>query len=131
MDIRERMLARVLLENSIEGYNASAEIMGVLEPLKVRTISKGDHWAYYYSKSFQKLLHSTLKTKEPFRLIGRPCNVLDIADVYEKSVRAYAHMADRRLGDLKHFSIDYSNATDGLDGELSRYIMESLVQKLP
>jgi hypothetical protein len=105
-----------------ENGQLSCKIHGVLEPLKVRIISKGPAEHYYACKPLQKLLWSTLKDMPCFRAIGRVLNVLDIGEV----------LSVEGCGDrVKNFSIDYSAATDGLSGTYSWKILADLVQNLP
>jgi len=95
-------------------------IQAVLEPMKVRVISKGESLPYYSMRPLQKVLHSTLRKMEPFRLIGRPFCPTDIMDL-------------RKLSDPtdEWFSIDYSAATDGLSWDYSGRILRYIIQDLP
>jgi hypothetical protein len=94
-------------------------IQAVLEPNKIRIISKGEALPYYSCKPIQKALHSTLREMPCFRLIGRPLRISDIEDLTVMSTF-----------DMKWFSIDYSAATDGLSwlysGRIFRYLIEDL-----
>jgi hypothetical protein len=113
---------RLQMELGLCVASCSAQIQGIREPLKVRTISKGNADPYFFSKPFQQCLHGLLKKFPAFRLLGRPCNVSDIDDVLRWS---------RSKGLSQNFSIDYSNATDGLDSALSMWILEELGCELP
>jgi hypothetical protein len=95
-------------------------IQAVLEPLKVRVISKGDALSYFRMKELQKVLHGSLRRMNCFRLIGRPFLETDLIDLRRK--------ADPNW---EWFSIDYSSATDNLSWKLSRRIMEEILLLCP
>jgi hypothetical protein len=101
-----------------------ARVEAVLEPLKVRTISKGPAVEYDAAKPVQKDLHKILRRMNPFRLIGRPFQVGDLTDI---------RRAQERIGSLENhqwLSIDYSSATDGLSARLSEAILDSILSCL-
>nr|APG77202.1 RNA-dependent RNA polymerase [Hubei narna-like virus 8] len=95
-------------------------IQGILEPFKVRVISKGEALPYYSCKPLQKALHGALRDLDPFRLIGRPLSPTDFIDLKKKSTR-----------EDNWFSIDYSAATDGLSWLYSGQIFQRVISKLP
>jgi hypothetical protein len=97
-----------------------ATICAVLEPFKIRLISKGEALPYYGCKKMQIALHSTLREMDCFRLIGRPFSVTDLYDLREKSTPTD-----------EWFSIDYSAATDDLSWKYSGQIFNSLIRDLP
>lgn len=96
-------------------------IQGIIEPLKVRVISKGPAAPYYLAKSFQKALHTAMRGMDCFRLIGRPMSPTDLLDLDANSVRL------RMFEGRSWFSIDYSAATDGLSARLSAAILRRLL----
>jgi len=98
----------------------SCTIQAVLEPNKVRVISKGEAIPYYSMRPLQKAMHSAMREMPCFRLIGRPFSATDIIDLREKA-----------LSDWKWFSIDYSAATDGLSWKYSGAIFRCLISQLP
>lgn len=101
-----------------------AKVEAVLEPFKVRTISKGPAVEYDGAKPIQKELHSILRDMSPFRLIGKPFCSTDLIDV---------RRAQEKIGSLdEHYwlSVDYSAATDGLSAKLSRRLMEGVLGPL-
>jgi hypothetical protein len=102
----------------------AAQIQAVLEPLKVRVISKGPATEYYLAKPFQVALHNVLRRRPEFRLIGRPCSPTDLLDLWENRV-------ELGEGEYCSFSIDYSAATDNLSAKLSKWIMEFLTLGYP
>ncbi len=97
----------------------SCTIQAVLEPMKVRVISKGEALPYYLMRPIQHCLHSEMRQMAPFRLIGRPLCPTDLVDLKE-----------RAKADWEWFSIDYSAATDGLSyrysGRILRYLTADL-----
>ncbi len=95
-------------------------IQGILEPMKVRVISKGEALPYYTMKPLQKLLHGVMREMPCFRLIGRPLSPCDIIDLKERAASPW-----------KWFSIDYSAATDGLSWRYSGRILQFLLSCLP
>lgn len=89
-----------------------AEICGVLEPLKVRTISKGPGLDYWMCKPLQESLHTSLRQMPCFRLIGRPITATDVQDTFQ----------DRYLA-----SVDYSGATDAVSQRLGYRILQYIL----
>jgi hypothetical protein len=100
-------------------HRNSAEIYGVVEPLKVRVISKGPARNYYALKPLQKALHSALKVIPGFQAIGREIGAADLVE-----------MAKARSAEDLWFSVDYSAATDGLSTRLGLMILAELVRDL-
>jgi hypothetical protein len=96
-------------------------IQAVIEPLKARIISKGHAAPYYLAKTFQKSLHSAMRSWDCFRLIGRPISATDLLDLDAHSVQLYPGEG------RSWFSIDYSSATDGLSARLSSGILRSVL----
>jgi hypothetical protein len=95
-------------------------IQAVLEPMKVRVISKGEALPYYTCRPLQKALHSSMRDLSCFRLIGRPFFPTDLIDLKKKA-----------LPSDQWFSIDYSAATDGLSWKYSGAIFKYLISGLP
>jgi len=107
----------------LDRRSRSCTIQAVLEPMKVRVISKGEALPYYSCKPLQKAMHTAMKHLCCFRLIGRPFSPTDLIDLKERS-----DPWDQ------WFSIDYSAATDGLSwkyaGRILRYVIGDLPQYL-
>lgn len=89
-----------------------AEICGVLEPLKVRTISKGPGLDYWMCKPLQESLHTSLRRIPCFRLIGRPITATDVVDTFQERFLA---------------SVDYSGATDAVSQKLGYRILQYIL----
>jgi len=98
----------------------NAMIQAILEPLKVRVISKGHALEYYQVKSLQKALHRALRSLPAFELIGRKLKSKDL-----DRLKTFAK-PDHQWG-----SIDYSAATDGSSSSLGLVILEYLCADLP
>jgi hypothetical protein len=114
-------------------------IQAVLEPMKVRVISKGESLPYYAMKPLQKIMHSALKKIPCFRLIGRPLDVTDLIDLntsssepryYDDESLSSDDIDPQCFEEEEWFSIDYSAATDDLSwlysGRILRYIISGL-----
>jgi hypothetical protein len=96
----------------------ACEIRAVLEPLKVRVISKGNALPYYNFKVLQRRMHSWMREQPCFRLIGRKLCPTDLMDIYDPSKGLW-------------MSVDYSAATDSLSGLFGMRIMKELLRFLP
>ena len=93
----------------------SCEIRAVVEPLKVRVISKGEALPYFSQKPLQKGLHTIMRDMNCFRLIGEPISP--------------QHLLPLHTGvEDEWFSVDYSAATDGLSWKFTSQILEDLLQ---
>jgi len=95
-------------------------IQAVLEPFKVRVISKGEALPYYLCKPIQKAMHGCMRRMPCFRLIGKPLSPTHLADISQES----------GLKD-EWFSIDYKAATDGLSWAYSGRIFRHVIADLP
>jgi len=104
----------------LEPRSRCCTIQAVLEPMKVRVISKGEALPYYSCKPLQKAMHTAMKHLCCFRLIGRPFSPTDMIDLKEKS----GHLD-------QWFSIDYSAATDGLSWKYSGRILRYILADIP
>jgi len=102
-------------------------IQGVVEPLKVRVISKGPALPYYTQKPLQKALHDHMRKLPCFKLIGQtfcPTMLMDIRKASEPEIGPL----DRNR---KWLSVDYSAATDGLSWMYSGRILQEVLRDLP
>lgn len=100
--------------------NLDCTIQGILEPMKVRVISKGNAFPYYFCKPLQKAMHSSMREMDCFRLIGRPFCPTDMID-----------LAEMTGPNDSWFSIDYSAATDNLSWKYAGRIFSKIIEDLP
>jgi hypothetical protein len=106
-----------ILENHNEEYH-ECKVAAVLEPLKVRLITKGVSLPYFYSRTMQKLMHTHLRRIPQFSAIGEPLREDHIYDMISRE-RELDLLIRKDLCTNLAFdswvSGDYSAATDGLD----------------
>lgn len=102
----------------ISNNSMKAAPVFLLEPLKVRTITKGPSFPYWVLKPFQKFLWSRLKDHPTFKLIGMPI-----------SEEIMEHIGELEEGQF-YVSGDYSAATDNMKAWLSKYIMSSICKRI-
>lgn len=100
---------------------ALAMVQAILEPLKVRLITKGPAAKYFLAKTYQKDLFKYLRKLPQFELIGTPLRKDHIYRMIER---------EKNIPDMtfSHFvSGDYSAATDNLGQQYCHIgILESL-----
>jgi hypothetical protein len=137
-----------------------AKVSPVLEPLKVRLITKSNSFQTALSTPMQKTLWSTLSKQSPFVLTSRPLTKTDLFDlvsresdlkdrivyfknlhlwnedlrVHEDKVIHQAHYKSLhslfKNADSFWVSGDYSAATDGLNINFTKFIFESILSTL-
>lgn len=92
----------------------------ILEPLKVRIITKGGAPEYYRALEFQKLMHGNLKQWPVFEYMGHPIDDKSWADCFGNE------------GEIKddefYVSGDYKAATDNLNPILSEYTWKCIAK---
>jgi hypothetical protein len=91
----------------------------VCEPLKVRTITKGNAFAYAIAGGLQKAMHGHLKRSNQFSLIGEPVTHL----------RAVEWLAEKSPTGL-WASGDYTGATDLIKIELTKMSHEIVLEEV-
>jgi hypothetical protein len=96
-----------------------AKIIGLAEPLKVRTITAGPENAYYLASFIQKFLHGRLRHHEAFRLIGKPLELVDINRTFHRPLRTGEFLV----------SGDYKSATDLISARLSATAAETIAEE--
>jgi hypothetical protein len=99
-------------------------VSAVLEPLKVRLITKGDTLRYWVSRFFQKGLWKHLQKYSQFVLTGRPMEIKDLSDLLEKESKI-----PFSLNFDKWVSGDYKAATDGVSIHYTKLVFESVLKK--
>jgi hypothetical protein len=113
VDMLNDFTAKCLVNNSMR-----AAPVFLLEPLKVRTITKGPSFPYWVLKPFQKYLWKKLKDHPTFRLIGTPI-----------SEEIMEHIGELEEGEF-YVSGDYSAATDNMKAWLSKFIMSQICERI-
>jgi len=100
----------------------SVMVQAVLEPLKVRLITKGNAFKYWFSRFFQKELWTHLNRYPQFALTGHPVQHSDLYDLVDR---------EKRLGlDFPLWvSGDYSAATDNLKLQYTRMAFEAALSR--
>jgi hypothetical protein len=86
----------------------SVRVSAILEPLKVRLITKGNTYRYWLSRDFQKQLWRYLQRFPQFALTGRPLMASDLHGLIAREKKC-------KLSFDKWVSGDYASATDTLD----------------
>jgi hypothetical protein len=92
--------------------------VAILEPLKVRIITKGLAAEYYRCVEMQKFMHTIIRHHPVFSYIGRPID--------DKTFSECFGCVDDLLPDEFYVSGDYKAATDNLNPELSEYCWEQI-----
>lgn len=111
-DLRSRAISSVQERLQATAY-------AVLEPLKVRMITKGPSVPYFFAKGLQKVLHSAMRRIPAFRLIGRPVSPTDVLDIIPESPL-----------NLGWISGDYKASTDNVSGLMGMMILDYIIQDL-
>jgi len=93
--------------------------VGLLEPFKVRVITKGDADAYHLCRRYQRLIHPRLAEHPVFRLTRGPITPEILKD-----------FASKRQGLPLLVSGDYEAATDNLDPYLSEFALGAICTAL-
>jgi len=105
---------------------ALAKVACILEPFKVRIITKGEAALQYVSTCFQQSAFAFNRTVPCFRLVGKAPSTLDLIDLREAT--------EARLDPIvtpKWASSDFSGASDGTAGHFRNCIMDVLIMHLP
>jgi hypothetical protein len=96
------------------------KLVALAESLKVRVISKGPALTYFVLKPVQKFLHSIMRRKRVFKLIGQPASPDFLSNVIAPRPRPEDE------GDLLFHSLDYESATDLFDPEVSSVVVDEI-----
>lgn len=96
----------------------SVRVQAILEPLKVRLITKGNTLRYWLSRDYQKQLWRYLQKYPQFALTGRPLMASDLHSLIQR---------EQKLGLSfdKWVSGDYAAATDTIDIRHTKAAFES------
>jgi hypothetical protein len=104
------------------------EVHGILEPLKVRLITKGESVPYWLARSCQKAMWNYLQNYETFVATGRPLEDQDLNDLINKRTK---FQEKHNLRFDSWVSGDYSGATDGVDIRCTALIFENILKRSP
>lgn len=104
------------------GDGLDATPVPILEPLKVRIITKGQAAEYYRCIELQKLMHGALRKHPVFQCIGHPIEDIDWADTFRSR--------DELMDDEFFVSGDYKAATDNLRSDLSEYTWKCICRNV-
>lgn len=96
------------------------KVCPVIEPLKVRVITKGSALPYYQATRLQKLMLQHLRKFEQFRALVGP---LDTTDIINLKLKSYP-------GFDKWVSGDYSSATDLINMTLTKLCFEVFLEHI-
>jgi hypothetical protein len=115
-----------LLNEYLPDIQAEAMAHAVREPLKVRMITKGKAYPYYYAKSLQKSMWNHLKKYPQMALIGRSVEKFDLQGILDREKRA-----NITFETAKWVSGDFSAATDNLKIDYTKLAFGEAMAKLP
>nr|UJQ92807.1 MAG: putative RNA-dependent RNA polymerase [Narnaviridae sp.] len=104
----------------------AAHVVPLVEPFKVRTITKGQAEVYHLARRWQKIIHSRMRKHPNFQLIGQPCNGAFLSQIFGNSP-VFQYQKDKRGFFV---SGDYESATDLLNPALSEYAQEQISLRL-
>jgi hypothetical protein len=110
--------------------HTNVRVCAVLEPLKVRLISKGCSLRYYVSKFFQKGMWENLQSFPCFSPTGRPIDKIDLHDLLAREKILGAKIGRDLSKEFdKWVSGDYTGATDHVDIRMTMAIFEEMIAK--
>lgn len=108
-----------------ERLSDGVKVSAVIEPLKVRLVTKGDSYKYYLAKWFQKELWKHLQKFPQFVLTGTPLQQSHLHDMLGREQKL------NLTGFNKFVSGDYSAATDNLKMKYSKVCFTEAVCRAP
>ncbi|APG77161.1 RNA-dependent RNA polymerase [Wenzhou narna-like virus 2] len=94
--------------------------VGLVEPFKVRVITRGAAHSYHLARRWQKSLWRPLAEHPTFQLVGRPMSHSIMMDMVEKMT----------LDDRVWMSGDYQAATDNFDPQLSNHCLAEVCARI-
>lgn len=103
-----------------------AMVAAILEPLKVRLITKGPAVDYFLAKSLQKSLFKYLRRRPQFELIGDPLR----PDHLYRMIEREASLVNKGMTFSHFVSGDYSAATDNLKSTFTKLGLENALQNI-
>jgi len=104
---------------------AGADVMvaPVLEPLKVRLITKGHSLFQWNARWLQKAMWEMLQLYPQFALTGRPLKIQDFSDLLQREADLGLDLGSNPMW----VSGDYDGATDHLNIHFTKEVMETLL----
>jgi hypothetical protein len=117
-----------------DGKPVNAIYQQILEPFKVRAVTKAEAFPYQMGRLIQKPLHKRLRDeKGPFRLIGKTVTDEDINDVYsgtqlctEEHFRTKSALGERPVLFTFFVAGDYRKATDNMHPSLPNEFIKAI-----
>ena len=118
--------------------HTNVTIIPLKEPLKIRTISKGNALKYWLAKPCQKAMRKALSAFDQFALTGGSLEVSHLSWLWSKT-DSFAQMVRSRRPDVMEepefldldfshiVSGDYKGATDGLDIQATKAAFEAFL----
>jgi hypothetical protein len=94
-----------------------AKVYPVVEPLKIRNITKSNAWRYALAKGLQKDIHTYMKQFQQFALIGEPLR------------KDHIEWLTKQSPDGVFASGDFSAATDNIKIELTKLFFEIVIEQ--
>jgi len=102
---------------------SSVQVQTILEPLKVRLITKGWAEGMWLGRIGQRAMHSYLKKMPMFSLIGHPLEIDDLRDLRRRTL-----LQPETRGFRLWVSGDYSAATDNLKLPYTKASFETVLR---
>jgi hypothetical protein len=99
--------------------------VGLLEPFKVRVITRGDADCYHLCRRYQRVIHPIM-AKHPSCNLTRSPILQEHLDYFSERLRN----EDAEGNDTFIVSGDYEAATDNLDPEISLFCLDSICERL-
>jgi len=112
----------LVLEEALK-ENLDCDVHVVLEPMKARIITSGPPARYHICRILQKMIHSVMRNRREFSLIGEPVTETLLNDNFRM---LSSHQSSRWVV----VSADYSAATDNINGLLCEAYVEGKVRSL-
>jgi len=109
------------------GLGADWVVQGILEPLKLRVITKGPAVLQWLARGLQKAIHSFLRGLPMFEFIGHPVDVETLRTLVSTAFSTFG-VSEDGLGP-SFVSGDYSAATDKLNINVTMSIFSVLLSK--
>jgi hypothetical protein len=117
--------------NDAENRKINCRVAAVLEPGKVRTVTAGEMLPYWVSRSFQKDIHSFLRSIPQFSLCGQPLEKWHLCFL-DRLSSSYGHYQGMTVDGERTLWVsgDYSAATDMIDIRLTRACHQMAMRQL-